>query len=208
MSLLRSYIRETLQERTADHAFMMRQSKAARLVGMGRAAFVEKYGNIDYVPRQAPLPDDTVKGQLRQMRRAIQQSDMGPIKKRLAMWLYDKTFTPSTIRYMETYQDIIDAWDNLKSAFKQKAPLQEQWSINLGTIRGAMEASDEDREKRTNHPYNWAAEAFARARISRDWEQEPDHDEEEMDLEHERLKPESPEEMLKRYINATMVYDK
>lgn len=82
-------------------------------------------------------------------------------------------------------------------------PLKEHVSIKGGSLRGAMAESDLDRDKRTNHPYHWAAEAFAKARISRDWEQIPEQSQQQT---QRKLKKLNLEDQLKRYINATIVY--
>lgn len=81
--------------------------------------------------------------------------------------------------------------------------LNEQWSIANGSLHGAMAASDLDREKRTNHPYNWAAEAFARARNVRDWEQTP---EQSLDRLYQELEILDYSQRIKRYIDATVIY--
>lgn len=85
-----------------------------------------------------------------------------------------------------------------------KKKLHEVVSIKTNSLRGANATSDLDKDKRTNHPYHWAAEAFARARVAQDWEQVPEQSQSQCERKLEKL---SFEDQLKRYINATIVYD-
>lgn len=84
--------------------------------------------------------------------------------------------------------------------------IRESISINGGSLSGAMDASDLDRDDRTHHPYNWAAESFGNARTTRDWEQVPETTEDQVNK--KKAKKFDLESELKKYIDATIVYKK
>lgn len=83
--------------------------------------------------------------------------------------------------------------------------IRESISIRNGSLAGAMAESDLDREEREHHPYNWAAESFAKARVAQDWEMVPETSDEQAI--QKKAKKLDLERAFKRYINSTIVYN-
>lgn len=98
----------------------MRQAKAARAIGMSQREFVETYGDIDYVPREADMDPPVVQHTLQNMRNELETKSMNPLVKLVGLKIFDSVFDDKTQRGIQKWEDMKYYWKSFADLFKEK----------------------------------------------------------------------------------------
>lgn len=98
----------------------MRQAKAARAIEMSQREFVETYGNIDYVPREADLAPPVVQHTVQNLRNELETKDMNPILKWVGLKVFDSVFSNKTTKGIQKWADMEFYWKSFADLFKSK----------------------------------------------------------------------------------------
>ena len=98
----------------------MRQAKAARAIGMSQREFVETYGDIDDVPREADMDPPVVQHNIQNKRNAIETARMNPLLKIVGLKMFDMVFDDKTAKGIQKWADMKYYWSSFADLFKSK----------------------------------------------------------------------------------------
>lgn len=119
----------------------MRQARAAKTLGIKQKEFVETYGDIDFVPRQADMDPPIVANMVQDKRNEIETSNMNPLLKMIALKSYDRAFNEKTLKNIQRWEDMKYYWGSFADLFKRKGKQAKRQAMTEQRLRALIRAS-------------------------------------------------------------------